>query len=33
MMNWATERPIPVSVLAAVGALLCMAGWINAAGH
>lgn len=33
MMNWVTERLIPISVLAAVVALFCMAGLINAAGH
>lgn len=32
-MNWVMERVIPISVFAAVVALLCMAGWINAAGH
>jgi hypothetical protein len=33
MMNWMTERLIPISVLAAVVALLCLAGLVNAAGH
>lgn len=32
-MQWVMERLIPISVFAAVVALLSIAGWLNSAGH